>query len=264
MQFPGKHEPLVDAEIWESAQVVAQDKVLVQRGRVHAHYLKSTLWCGMCRSRMIIQRVRGRNGSWYQYFSCVGRHNQTSPDCNQRYIATEHAEDLVEQPHAKHSLTLDYRQSLEKRLMAGLKELQKETLTEREQLQKRLEVVERKQRKLLEAHYNDAIPVELLREEQEKLQSEHAQISRKLRAAESDMSDTEEILTLALDLAEDIGRTNRTAPDSMKRQLNLVFTPGVLRPSLAPHRRPRPASHQRGPQRTIRRDPRPCHPPDDY
>ncbi|NLS08646.1 hypothetical protein HGQ17_01225 [Nesterenkonia sp. MY13] len=37
------------------------------------------------------------------------------------------------------------------------------------------------------------------------------------------MSDTEEILTLALDLAEDMGRTYRTAPDSLKRQLNLVF-----------------------------------------
>jgi hypothetical protein len=44
--------------------------LLVQRE--HPHYLKGSIFCGQCGSRLIICHAKG-NGGTYAYFICIGR-----------------------------------------------------------------------------------------------------------------------------------------------------------------------------------------------
>ncbi|WP_036318649.1 recombinase family protein, partial [Microbacterium sp. B24] len=52
--YPGRHTPLVDQSTWRKCQEVFASRLTGEKARVHNHYLKSSLFCGLCESRLII------------------------------------------------------------------------------------------------------------------------------------------------------------------------------------------------------------------
>ena len=80
--------------------------------------------------------------------------------------------------------------------------------------------LEHKSEKLLEAHYSDAIPLELLKAEQEKLTKELAAIKHEIKQHDLTFDQLTENLTNALELLEDCGAFYRGANDTIKRMLN--------------------------------------------
>ena len=88
--------------------------------------------------------------------------------------------------------------------------------------------IEDKRRLLLHAHYEGAIPLELLKEEQAKLTTELNQIERQLAAYQADAAEVRQHLTQALDLLEDCHRLYTAAPAHLKKLLNQVFFERVL------------------------------------
>lgn len=54
--------------------------------------------------------------------------------------------------------------------------------------------------------------MDMLRIEQQKLESELLGINRKLQNLSADLSDTEHLITVSLDIAQHIGTTYQTAP----------------------------------------------------
>ena len=46
----------------------------VEATQVHGHYLKGTIHCGQCGSRLIVSNAKNRHGNVYCYFVCSGRH----------------------------------------------------------------------------------------------------------------------------------------------------------------------------------------------
>lgn len=78
---------------------------------------------------------------------------------------------------------------------------------ERRRLETEKLQIERKQQKLLEAHYNDAIPVDLLRTEQKRLESELASALRSLEALIEDLNELDQLITQVLDISENLGRS---------------------------------------------------------
>ena len=84
--------------------------------------------------------------------------------------------------------------------------------------------IERKQQNLLEAHYNDAIPIDMLRTEQKRLDPELLTVTRKLRDLTADFTRADGLITQALDLAQYIGASYRQAPEQIRGMFNqLVF-----------------------------------------
>ncbi|NKX93966.1 hypothetical protein HF995_11920 [Sanguibacter hominis ATCC BAA-789] len=79
------------------------------------------------------------------------------------------------------------------------------------------------QRKLLQLHYQDALPADLLKEEQGRIGKELAGVQHELDAATSDHDDVLTNLSDALTLAEDCDQMYKSVPDHIKRQLNQVF-----------------------------------------
>ena len=80
----------------------------------------------------------------------------------------------------------------------------------------------------MHAHYEGAVPLELLKEEQTQLTAELNQIERQLAAYQADITEVRQRLAQALDLLEDCHRLYQAAPAHLKKLLNQVFFERVL------------------------------------
>ncbi len=224
VEYPGNHTPLISRDTFETVQSVLRGKLKGERSRKHEHYLKSTVFCGHCGSRLIIQKARsGGNGEIYEYFSCSGRLAKRTK-CDLRSIQFDVLEDKIQAIYQRISIDPDLRQNLEAMVRSALKAVDLDNEDERKRLETEKIQIQRKQKKLLEAHYNDAIPVELLREEQQRLEAEHLSVTRSLDAQMQDLKEMDRLITLALDIVEDLSRSYQAAPPHIRRMLNqLIF-----------------------------------------
>lgn len=72
---------LVPPEVWYQVQsVLTAHKSAAEATQVHDHYLKGTVYCGQCASRLIVSNAKNRHGNVYCYFVCSGRHSKRT-DC---------------------------------------------------------------------------------------------------------------------------------------------------------------------------------------
>lgn len=226
-EYPGSHTPLIDRETFEKVQTILKEKINGERSIKHDHYLKSTLHCGHCGFRMVVQVVKNRHGETYPYYSCLGRHSKRT-DCTLRSIQIEHAEGLIQDLYDRISLNTDFRRDLEQLLRHGITLLRTDTDSEREQLEATKQTIERRQRKLLEAHYNDAIPIDMLRTEQQRLDTELSATNRSLSNLTADLTEADELIGIALDIAQHAGNTYRQAPEHIRRMLNQLLFDKLL------------------------------------
>ena len=73
-RYKGNHPALVPAEVWHHVQsVLTAHQCAVEATQVHGHYLKGTIHCGQCGSRLIVSNAKNRHGNVYCYFVCSGR-----------------------------------------------------------------------------------------------------------------------------------------------------------------------------------------------
>ncbi len=81
--YAGRHEPLVSVETWNRVQeVLATKNYAGEKQRIHPHYLKGSVFCGQCGSRLIVSYAKNRWGSVYPYLICIGR-QQKRTACTQ-------------------------------------------------------------------------------------------------------------------------------------------------------------------------------------
>jgi hypothetical protein len=219
VEYTGNHTPLVDAETWQKVQDVLYSHLNGERNREHPHYLKGSVFCKNCGSRMIITYAKSRSGVRYPYFVCAGRHNKRT-DCDCRAILIEEVAESVEHDYERRSLPPEMRVLLEDVVSAEVKKWQKQFETEHAGLRREKEKLERKRKKLLEAHYNDAIPLDLLKSEQSEVNKALAEIEHRIKAHDIHCDLLIANLGKALDMIENCGRTYRLAEDHIKKILN--------------------------------------------
>ncbi|MCL4473072.1 MAG: recombinase family protein [Actinobacteria bacterium] len=84
VNYPGNHEALIDEDTFEKVQEVMNvHNVAGERTRKHPHYLKGTLYCGECGSRMSVDVAKKK----YVYFYCVGQKKKFTK-CKELYVNT--------------------------------------------------------------------------------------------------------------------------------------------------------------------------------
>ena len=76
VEYEGNHPPLVDVLTFGRVQDVIESHRNGEKQRAHPHYLKSSVWCADCGSRLCISKPVNRHGRQYGYFMCVGRHQK--------------------------------------------------------------------------------------------------------------------------------------------------------------------------------------------
>ena len=80
--------------------------------------------------------------------------------------------------------------------------------------------LENKRKKLLEAHYNDAIPLDLLKSEQQKIAKELSHIDHEIKMHNTTFEQISANLKLTLDIVENCGEAYRNGSDTIKKLMN--------------------------------------------
>ena len=223
----GKHDPLVSEEVWEKVQDIISSHVNGERTREHPHFLKSTVFCGNCGSRLIIQYARSGSGLHYPYFSCAGRHRKIN-DCKQKSVLIEDVERSVERIYDNISLKPEVRKELEAWITSEIDKSAKDFEVERRELELEKDKLERRQKKLLETYYAEAIPLDLFKAEQDTLKAALGSIDNRISAHTTHYEGIKVKLGQALDLIEDCGTLYRIAPEHIRRAFNQALFSKVL------------------------------------
>ena len=226
VEYAGAHEPLVDAATWQTVQDILTAHANGERQRMHNHHLKSTIVCGLCGARLLVQHATSRASGTYHYFVCARRHRVH--DYTFKAVLIDEVEARVAELYQQIRLSSDDRREIERYLRAEFVHIQANRQQDIQRLTTRQQQLEDQRHKLLEAHYAGAIPLDLLKKEQEQLTSSILSIQRELDGYTADAALAEQHLTQALDLLEDCQRLYLAAPDRLKKLLNQVFFERIL------------------------------------
>ena len=145
-----------------------------------------------------------------------------------RAVLIEVVEEQMQEVYRRLYVSETDRQEIERYLLAELARIEGEKDRSVRSLTVRRTNLEDERRRLLQAHYAGAVPLELLKEEQERLGRELAGIQRQLDAYQADAKLVRAHVEQALDLLEDCYRLYMAAPDHLRKQLNQVFFERVL------------------------------------
>ncbi len=219
VQYEGAHEPLVSKETWHLVQAVLDAHNAGEKRRLHPHYLKGSIFCGHCGSRLCFDRKVNRHGTVYDYFFCVGRH-QKRTGCERRYTAVETLEDKILAKWLGVRLAPEYADALETILRQELQLRRDTSHHSRVVARRKLRTLREQRQKLLDAYYEGAVPLPLLKTEQDRLARELRQTEDQLVGAELSDEQTERMLAACLDFAKRCDRVYAAAPAQLRRQMN--------------------------------------------
>jgi site-specific DNA recombinase len=221
--YKGKHEPLVTPETWHEVQrLLAAKNYAGEKQRKHLHYLKGSIYCGQCGSRLIVHHAVGKGGGIYPYFICVGRQQKRS-DCKQPALSIEKVEAAVAAYYSTVQLPEAELAQLHTFLSDELATLRADADRDRDVQSRRLRSLEAERKKLLDAHYADAIPLDLLKSEQERITTEIANAEGRLSAITTDFKKAETNLRRALTRIGDCEAAYQEASEQLRRQFNMAF-----------------------------------------
>ena len=226
VEYPGKHEPLVDGQTWQTVQTILASRRYGERQRIHNHFLKSTVVCGQCGARLSVQNAKNSKGTIYPYFVCARRCRLH--DCAFTAVLIDVVEERMSDLYRAIELSAEDRTQIEHYLHDELAQIEGDKAKAVRSLTTRRTNIEDRRRRLLHAHYEGAVPLDLLKEEQAELSTELSQIERQLAAYQADAAEVRQHLTQALDLLEDCHRLYQAAPAHLKKLLNQVFFDRVL------------------------------------
>ena len=227
VDYEGKHEPLIDKQTFDEVQQQLEAHNFAgEKQRVHHHYLKGSVFCGKqndhgkeCGCRLIICNATSRSKRIYPYFVCIGR--QRSPtSCSQRALLIEYIEQAIVDYYKTVELGDDLRLQTEQMILERITELRETAGTERQQLVTRQRRALNERAKMLEAHYAGALPLDLLKSEQERLGSELNYIEERLGVLELKFDVVETHLKASLKFVGNLHTAYLEANQRIRRQIN--------------------------------------------
>ncbi|MFC5274106.1 recombinase zinc beta ribbon domain-containing protein [Brachybacterium sacelli] len=211
------------AEVWYQVQsVLTAHKSAVEATQIHDHYLKGTIHCGQCGSRLIVSNAKNRHGNVYCYFVCSGRHSQRTT-CDRSAILIADIEKLIEDYYQRIQITPAQHEGLAGMLHHEFDQLMSAEVEELAQLTANRDRLQHEQERLLQAHYADAIPLALLKREQDRILGELDQVNRRIDAHHGEYADARAHLDDALNLLANCADIYSRCDDANRRLCNQAF-----------------------------------------
>jgi site-specific DNA recombinase len=218
--YPGNHEPLVSPELFGRVQAALDAHGRSgEKQRQHHHYLKGTVFCGQCGSRMCVMKTTNRHGTVYPYFFCLGRQTKRTR-CRQRVVLIELIEDRVESLYKKVRLTPDEISQLRAFVLDLWETNEANTADETARLRRRTSELRDERQKLLQAYYASAVPLDLLGTEQARIDRELMNAERLLEASSVRTEEFVARLDAALSFVEQAQDAYASASARVRRQIN--------------------------------------------
>ena len=190
-----------------------------EKQRDHPHYLKSSVFCGDCGSRLIITNSKNRYGTVYPYFICLGRHQKTN-DCTRKAVLISRVEELVEDEYRSVQIPTELRDRIESDMLEDASATRQETDRQQADLNRQRTRLINERSKLLQAHYAGAVPLDLLKSEQDRIGQQLAVIDASLEATTATFETLASNLHDAMDLLSNCHRLYEVASDRNRRLLN--------------------------------------------
>ncbi len=233
VEYQGDHEALISDALYARVQQVLDANNTAGRNKTwrHSHYLKGILCCARCNSRLAYTVSRG-NGGTYEYFYCSGR--QRGEGCDLPHIPPWEIEPKIIELHRQSRLDPALSDELEGLLREQLAALTQSAQTEIDRQQRRLSRLEKERDKMLQAFYNDAIPVKQLKAEQSRLADEELHADQLLEQAQNAIGDPARIITRALKFARDSATAYEHCSDHDRHELNHAWFDAIYIDDLEP------------------------------
>ncbi|GAB2646856.1 recombinase family protein [Kribbella swartbergensis] len=217
--YQGNHEPLVDIDSWLHIQdILTAHNKAGEKDRKYPHYLKGTIYCSNCRGRLIYSRNRGRGGL-YEYFFCLTHATKRAP-CDRGYIKLEAIEFGIEDFYRTFELQPHHVVELRDTIRAELHAARERAAQDAERARRAVAKVKDQQAKLLEAHYEGAVPLDLMKREMDRFTRERANAEAELRLADATMVEQDVQPERVLKVAGNCYHHYLKAKPHLRRQIN--------------------------------------------
>ncbi len=227
VDYAGKHEPIVDQETWDRVQEILASNRNGLKQREHPHYLKGTIFFGHCNSRLAVTYARSKTGKRYPYYLCLGRH-QKRTSCTLRSRPIPIVEAQIEALYERVVLDAEGIEQTGQAVFEELAAEQEHVVKERSRLEERLRRLDDERVKLLQAHYADAVPMDLLRTEQERIATDIASTEKSLLALTGDIVRVEDTIARATHWSTDCRRAYAIASHQDRKLINQAFFKRIL------------------------------------
>ena len=220
VEHEGRHEALVSVELFDRVQSVlrAHDRA-ADRQRKHHHYLKGSVRCARCGSRLVLTKARSHTGELYWYFFCTGRRS----GCDQPYVPIAELEAEVIRYYQRVHLTPEETAELSSRVRAAIATQMQCQRRVAKRERDRLTKLDAERSKLLTAYYAGAVPLDQFRAEQDRITSAASDAKRQLTGAEAGSAEVEEAVLKVISLLGDCHAAYRDAPNHVRRLFNQSF-----------------------------------------
>lgn len=228
VHYEGRHKALVAKDTFTRVHnVLEAHRASGEKQRRHNHYLKGTVYCGQCGSRMLLTLAKGRRkgGEWL-YFFCDARRKQSG--CGQSYVLASRVERAVIDYYSTVQLGDERVTKVRTELKRQLATLQRRNSSERSRQGARIARLRVEREKLMHAYYDGAVADDLLKSEQLRINRELADAERALALAETELGEAEPVIEQALFLAANCREAYEQAPPAVRRMFNQLLFKRVL------------------------------------
>ncbi|GIH06638.1 recombinase [Rhizocola hellebori] len=223
IEYEGRHAAIISKALFERVQEVLAMNQAGEKQRVHRHYLRSTIHCGECGSRLCITNARGQ----YFYFFCVGRH-QRRTTCQLPYLPAAEVEQAIE----RYYTTIRVPEGLQEQIREALRaELDRQRLQAEPEIARaagRVTELEQERKRLARGVVTGSIPEDLATEEQARITKELTHAKRTLTASQVIFEKIEETLNRALALIGRCDEVYRQGGPEVRRLFNRFFFEKLL------------------------------------
>ena len=229
VRYEGEHPKLTTPDVFEQVQqLLTAHSLGGNRQRKHEHYLKGTIYCGLCGRRLQFTKCRG-NGGRYDYFVCGGRHR--GEGCTLPYLAVPRIEEHIT-AYYQRQVRFDAERvaELEPKLTKCFQLLTGYREREAARARKEVEKIESKRRQLVSDHLArpKAIPLDVLEGQQEELDAALTAARVQLAQAEAEIDKGVKGLQLARQLLADAAATYARVDEQTRRRFNQTFFTKLL------------------------------------
>lgn len=222
VEYEGQHPPLITPELFERVQQrLAANRHAGERPYKRKHYLKGTVFCGRCQSRLLYFISTG-NGGRYEYFHCSGQHNGRT-SCGLPHLPVHLVEDKVATAYRHEQLTPGDVDELKAEIEADLGGYAERAIRERDGLTSRIQRIKRERYKWAEKAMQETVPDDIAQEKQRELGQQLLWAETELAKLDVDTADVRQLSQAALRLARDCQKSYVASPDDVRRQWNQAW-----------------------------------------
>jgi site-specific DNA recombinase len=223
--FPGRHDALIDQDTFDRVQRRLDEKAVAgERPRKREHYLRGSVFCAGCGSRLTYGVSTGENGRGYAYYFCASRVNRTP--CSERVnVRPDLIEAAIQRMYRKRPIKISAAESKRRQeaIRAMVAVSQESLLYVRETKKQLIASLKLQQQRLIRLHTEEGEDTS-----PDAFRAERSWMQEEIAAAEASLAETEGRLEinetdLCRALAEDIAAVYELADERTRRGYNQAF-----------------------------------------